>query len=673
MSFDHDEPCWTGVQHTSQNFKVWVQAGGHVYAWCFGCRALKHLGSMDTMRGLASDSDVVIKLPELVRIGSQVADPLRPQTTPLPAPRRVLAMPGCGPADARQAPVTSYYGLESGGTPAAEGTVWTYVQHSQVQHRPISSDPHVEKLNTVLDRFMVMDIRALGLQSPMGTGKTQLIRQLQGELDRHGTGATCLLAYRKTLSRDLHRALADLGFVNYLDMKGEGGRDLSACPRIIIQVDSVRKLFGCDRRVPHYNLVVVDESESLLHHCTAQTLGTNQPHVLDALVSVLHAADRTLWMDAFLGAETRAFIKAAELPPLTVVRNDWRPPPEKRRTFVLHSKRDQWRAGIASALRDGKNVWMACMSMRAGRELKDELMAEAGLAEDEVLVLDRMTDDSIGRRMADVNEFWSQYRLVICSPTVEAGVSFTLPHFHMVCGVVCRNSTTPLAFMQMTHRVRQVVSPEVPVLCLRTPTDLDDGGELCTPEDAWGFFAWSNEYKRALNGDVCAVGEPGDEHAMTFCLKWQAVRTTDGTQRLLPVRGTPQAVLACHNYARIYNSKRHFIPVLSALIAHAGHTVEMHTADTGADKRSSGGCGADDHSRMKYLLAARPIHYSEATEVESKMKWGVATEHEKWQLERYNYCKSWGINNFADHQALERFVSDRGTKKAPSCSGRAWH
>jgi hypothetical protein len=60
MSFDHDEPCWTGVQHTSQNFKVWVQAGGHVYAWCFGCRALKHLGSMDTMRDLASDSDVVV-------------------------------------------------------------------------------------------------------------------------------------------------------------------------------------------------------------------------------------------------------------------------------------------------------------------------------------------------------------------------------------------------------------------------------------------------------------------------------------------------------------------------------------------------------------------------------------------------------------------------------------
>jgi hypothetical protein len=101
-------------------------------------------------------------------------------------------------------------------------------------------------------------------------------------------------------------------------------------------------------------------------------------------------------MDAFLGAETRAFFKSLQLQ-TRVVRNTWRPQP---RTMVFTSDQPEWVANLVQALAAGQNVAVASMSSDLLHSLKTHLVAElALLTEDELLLYDSKADDALKKRV----------------------------------------------------------------------------------------------------------------------------------------------------------------------------------------------------------------------------------------------------------------------------------
>jgi hypothetical protein len=162
-------------------------------------------------------------------------------------------------------------------------------------------------------------------------------------------------------------------------------------------------------------------------------------------------------MDAFLGAETRAFFKSLQLP-ARVVRNTWRPQP---RTMVFTNDRQDWVAKLVQELAAGQNVAVASMSANMLHRLRKHLVEELKLVgEDEVLLYDSAADDELKKRVRFVNTDWVTKRLVMWSPCIEAGVNFDRQHFHAMFLYLC-SSTTPLGLMQMSGRVRQLENSTV--------------------------------------------------------------------------------------------------------------------------------------------------------------------------------------------------------------------
>ncbi|WIA30214.1 hypothetical protein OEZ86_000306 [Tetradesmus obliquus] len=189
-------------------------------------------------------------------------------------------------------------------------------------------------------------------------------------------------------------------------------------------------------------------------------------------------------MDAFFGAETRAFFKSLQLH-ARVVRNTWRPQP---RTMVFTNDQQEWVEKLVQALAAGENVAMASMSSNMLHSLKQHLVTElALLKEDEVLLYDSAADDALKKRVQFVNSDWIIKRLVMWSPCIEAGVNFDQQHFHSLFLHLC-NSTTPLGLMQMSGRIRQLENSTVHCMC--KGLSWQGAAEELTPADAVNHIRW---------------------------------------------------------------------------------------------------------------------------------------------------------------------------------------
>ena len=120
--------------------------------------------------------------------------------------------------------------------------------------------------NSVKNFFKNDNIKSFNIKSPYDTGTTQLLKQIIG---KYNPERVLWLSYRKTYTYDIAAGFRSLGFETYLDKKFNADR-------LIIQLESLLHLRADDnvflddegeieQLVPSYDLVVVDEIESILN------------------------------------------------------------------------------------------------------------------------------------------------------------------------------------------------------------------------------------------------------------------------------------------------------------------------------------------------------------------------------------------------------------------------
>lgn len=205
----------------------------------------------------------------------------------------------------------------------------------------IDDDTDAERLDIAVRDWAAGRFKALNIRSPMATGKSTL---LHGVLETLFRGKSVLIVtYRQTLAYEMSRKLDSLGFVSYLDQDGPL-HDREVYPRVICQVDSFQRLaplFG----VPSFDVVILDEIESVLRHFGSATLAA-PISVMESFVSMIETATSVLSMDAFWGAAAHDFIERCGVTQRLVI-NEYRGAP---RTFVFDDDENAWQERIRSDL-----------------------------------------------------------------------------------------------------------------------------------------------------------------------------------------------------------------------------------------------------------------------------------------------------------------------------------
>jgi hypothetical protein len=152
------------------------------------------------------------------------------------------------------------------------------------------------------------------IKSPMDTGKTGAYMRYLALVDRLFPDANILMITgRISLTYSLQARAKELGleFIAYNEKRAKKKGFLSQQPRVIVQLDSLPKLLDykdAQQQSLRFDIVLMDESESTLHHFGASSLKSSA-NVWNCFKTICHSSTQIICFDADLGARTYMLMK----------------------------------------------------------------------------------------------------------------------------------------------------------------------------------------------------------------------------------------------------------------------------------------------------------------------------------------------------------------------------
>ena len=351
-------------------------------------------------------------------------------------------------------------------TPITLGTVHYYARQDnpEAYHAFVESRKRIKidlpftpdlKIHTrfIPDDFYTKHVptnSVLALRSNMFTGKTYGMPTLFQSYPN-----IVVVYQRVSLNVSIYEKWQQYGFELYSNIDDYVIRT-EKHPRVIIQVDSLPRLHGkCD-------LLILDEIESVHEHLCGSRMINNTSECWKAFSNYIKYTPRIIACDATLKDETCDLLFRGKT--IRKIENTYKSFKDLTCTVYLFAEKviDK----LFSLLEDDKRVVVPTNSKSRAKKIEKMIL--------------RIHPDMKVLRIDNENGFvstnkWSEYTVVIYTPTVTAGISFDKHHFHALCGFFGRNSTSAEQSAQMLFRVRTLIDQEMHLYTDRDCT------EACKP------------------------------------------------------------------------------------------------------------------------------------------------------------------------------------------------
>lgn len=302
--------------------------------------------------------------------------------------------------------------------------------------------------NAIINFFEDEKIKGFNLKSPYNTGKTQLIKRI---LNTYNPIKVLWLSYRKTLTNDiLFNFENDYNFMDYQ-------KNLCNADRLVIQLESIYKIPIINNEVPSYDLVIIDEVESILNHFNSSTFKGESKTSFNFIHSILKNSKKIITMDGDLGERTYKFMESLG-DCINIVNNIQI---DKKNFFISHN-REIYYEKIKEDLNNNLKIIIVSMSSEECNNFENKILED--FKDKNILKYTGSCDDELKKDFKNVGEVWSTADVLIYSPTCESGVNFDVMHFNKMYGIFSKKSTSPRAFFQMLSRVRKIENNDIYIL-----------------------------------------------------------------------------------------------------------------------------------------------------------------------------------------------------------------
>jgi hypothetical protein len=308
-----------------------------------------------------------------------------------------------------------------------------------------------------MQEYPVSDI--VCVRANMGTGKTVGIISFLQQHANHPSTKCLVITYSRTLSNKYHAAFSSLGFINYLDKKGQYEHSIYD-NKVIVCLDSLGRV-----KTENFHFVIIDEVLSVLMHFNSPfiksdiickqfellLLQSNHIYMLDA-----HADNLIVYNFVRYLAEKR------NNEPYYIRNTYVRPSNRKAQVIVNKTKKyatalkQQCIDQIANLVNKGKRVVIATTSLNFTKMLESELRMRFKTPKN-IQVYNSETDNALKREHSlNPEPVWKTLDVLIYSPTISAGVSFEVEHFDYTIAFMECNIMSPTIdlSLQQLFRVR---------------------------------------------------------------------------------------------------------------------------------------------------------------------------------------------------------------------------
>jgi hypothetical protein len=318
------------------------------------------------------------------------------------------------------------------------------------EHRRFFTQVHgiTEEINerylpkNMFDKFFINNTtpQTFHLQSPMGTGKTTVMKHLFSKNDE----SVLYLSPRRTFSNDIHADLKFSGFQHYRDIVTYKSNNNKTSPtRIICQIESLHKI--ADQT---YDIVVIDEIESCLTQLVSPTnIKSNTNHQL--FQRFIHDAKKVFCMDAFLSAHSQETIDTIKPNTQTItIVNSYKT--KQNWTATEIDKYKNLTEHAITALKNGKKIVFVCGIKKVAMDFTSKIPAN--------IKYKLYTGDSSDaeKKFLNIDNEWCNYDCLVYTGVITCGVSFDpiKPHYDSIYCYISPQGSSARDIHQSLQRVR---------------------------------------------------------------------------------------------------------------------------------------------------------------------------------------------------------------------------
>lgn len=283
------------------------------------------------------------------------------------------------------------------------------------------------------------------------------------------------VSFRQTFSGNIKEKFTD--FTLYNEVKGPLNAD-----KLIVQVESLHRLDVQGGMEPP-DLLILDECESIFEQFDSGLLRGNFNDCFAKFQYLMRYSKHVICMDANVSDRTyRILMQMRPIFAETVASGDQivyhcnRYKNARDDKYFVCGNKIKWLGLLYSSIEADERIAVPTSSLNEAKVLAANL--EKKYRGKNIKLYSSETAQSEKREhFADVNTHWSQYDVLIYTPTVSAGVSFEQKHFNKIFGYFTDLSCPVETCQQMIGRIRDVADHHFYICIAATgnnlPTDVE--------------------------------------------------------------------------------------------------------------------------------------------------------------------------------------------------------
>lgn len=284
--------------------------------------------------------------------------------------------------------------------------------------------------------------KTLFVKAQMGVGKTSALRRF---IDNYPPHSILAVSFRVSFTAGM---CSKFDLTSYRDITGP----ITAMRhnRVMVQCESLYRIEPLE-----YDLVVLDEVQSIIQQMFSQETHRHSIHSWAILEHMLKHARMVVCMDAYIDQATIDLISQIRGSEGSLVHIN--NAVAKASQHYIIEKKSIAIAKVMSFLAEGKRVVVPSASCTLAERLYE--MARKAYPEKSIKFYSSKTPDEVkARDFADVNVSWAGHDLIIYTPTILAGLSYTGADYDVEVCFWYDNSVDIYGSLQMKGRFRNITS-----------------------------------------------------------------------------------------------------------------------------------------------------------------------------------------------------------------------
>ena len=196
-------------------------------------------------------------------------------------------------------------------------------------------------------------------------------------------------------------------------------------------------------KVIKYDIIALDEIESLLYHLSFDKLNTQ--HIFNILKRLCIDASKIIALDGDFANRGHYFLKKilGNDQQMVILENEYQPPPKH---FIFTNDQNTFNTTLDNDLKNGLHIALICLTLDTSEYYRQKYEGKY-----KVVVHNSIQNDRSG--LINVNEYW-KCDLLIYTSAVQEGCNHDIEWFDKGYIVLSNKGTTARALMQMCNRVR---------------------------------------------------------------------------------------------------------------------------------------------------------------------------------------------------------------------------